>query len=112
MPKPGWTLETKTGPYGKTYAHFHNSKLSEGVTEVAWSGGNLANAFYDEFVFTADIATDLKDGETIYFPVVQQCERGVNRWIPRTQSCGSDAVHLRSSRHHPAQHHNSQQEFP
>ena len=34
-----------------------------------------------EFVFTADIATDLKDGETIYFPVVQQCERGVNRWI-------------------------------
>ena len=80
MPKAGWKLDLVTGKYGKPHS-LGNANISEGVTEVAWSGGNLANAFYDEFVFTADIATDLKDGETIYFPVVQQCERGVNRWI-------------------------------
>jgi periplasmic copper chaperone A len=81
MPKPGWTLETKTGPYGKTYAHFHDTKLSEGVTEVAWSGGKLPDAYYDEFVFTSFMARDLEAGKTLYFPVVQECEKGVHRWI-------------------------------
>ena len=81
MPKPGWTLETKTGPYGKTYAHFHNTKLSEGVTEVAWSGGKLLDAHYDEFVFASFLSADLEAGKTLYFPVVQECEKGVHRWI-------------------------------
>src|SRR5882724_8687830 len=78
MPKPGWTLDTKTGSYGKTYAHFHNSKLSEGVTEVAWSGGKLPDAYYDEFVFTSFLSGDLEAGEALYFPVVQECEQGVH----------------------------------
>jgi uncharacterized protein YcnI len=81
MPKPGWTLETKTGPYGKTYNHFHNAKLSEGVTEVAWSGGKLPDAYYDEFVFASFLSADLEAGKTLYFPVVQECEKGVHRWI-------------------------------
>jgi uncharacterized protein YcnI len=81
MPKSGWTLETKTGPYGKTYAHFHNTKLSEGVTEVSWSGGKLPDAHYDEFVFASFLSADLEAGKTLYFPVVQECEKGVSRWI-------------------------------
>jgi uncharacterized protein YcnI len=81
MPKPGWTLDTKTGPYGKTYAHFHNTKLSEGVTEVSWSGGKLPDAYYDEFVFASFLSADLEAGKTLYFPVVQECEKGVHRWI-------------------------------
>jgi uncharacterized protein YcnI len=81
MPKPGWTLETKTAPYGKTYAHFHNTKLSEGVTEVSWSGGKLLDAHYDEFVFASFLSADLQAGKTLYFPVVQECEKGVHRWI-------------------------------
>jgi len=81
MPKPGWTLETKTGPYGKTYAHFHNTKLSEGVTEVAWSGGKLLDAHYDEFVFASFLSADLVAGKPLHFPVVQECEKGVHRWI-------------------------------
>jgi uncharacterized protein YcnI len=51
------------------------------VKEVSWSGGNLPEAFYDEFVFTATIASDLKAGASVYFPTVQQCEKGVHRWI-------------------------------
>lgn len=81
MPKPGWTLEIKTGPYGKTYNHFHNAKLSEGVTEVSWSGGKLLDANYDEFVFASFLSGDLQPGKTLYFPVVQECEKGVHRWI-------------------------------
>ena len=81
MPKPGWTLETKTGPYGKTNAHYHNTKLSEGVSEVAWSGGKMPDAHYDEFVFASFLSGDLEAGKTLYFPVVQECEKGVHRWI-------------------------------
>lgn len=79
MPKPGWTLNTVTGKYPKTYT-LRGAKVSEGVTEIAWAGGKLADAHYDEFVFTSVIAEELQAG-TIYFPVVQECEQGVHRWI-------------------------------
>lgn len=81
MPKPGWTLTTKTGSYGKTYTFFHNARLSEGVTEITWSGGKLPDAWYDEFVFQGFLASELEPGKTLYFPVVQECEKGVHRWI-------------------------------
>lgn len=81
MPKPGWTIDSKSGPYGKTYAHFHSAQLSEGVTELSWSGGRLPDAFYDEFVFASFVSRDLEAGKTLYFPVVQECESGVHRWI-------------------------------
>ena len=32
-------------------------------------------------MFTATIAADLKPGQAVYFPTVQQCEKGVHRWI-------------------------------
>jgi uncharacterized protein YcnI len=81
MLKPGWRIDTVTGKYSKTYQYFHGAKLSEGVSEVAWSGGNIPDAYYDEFVFASFLAGDLEAGKTIYFPVVQECEKGVHRWI-------------------------------
>lgn len=80
MPKPGWTLNTVTGKYPKAYKLFH-AEISEGVTEINWSGGKLPDAWYDEFVFQGFVAGDLAAGKTIYFPVVQECEKGVHRWI-------------------------------
>ncbi len=80
MPKPGWTLSTSTGKYPKTYKLFHN-ELTEGVTEIGWSGGKLPDSWYDEFVFTGFLAGDLAAGTKLYFPVVQECEKGVHRWI-------------------------------
>jgi uncharacterized protein YcnI len=81
MPKPGWKIETVSGKYPKTYSYFHGAKLTEGVVEVSFSGGNLLDAYYDEFVFTGFIAGDLEPGTVLYFPVVQECEKGVHRWI-------------------------------
>lgn len=80
MPKPGWTLETVRGKYDKPYAYFHDATLTEGVREVNWSG-KLPDEYYDEFVLSGFIAGDLAPGTTIYFPVVQECESGVHRWI-------------------------------
>jgi len=80
MPKPGWTLETVKGKYATEY-EFHGSKLSEGVKEVVWSGGKLADDNFDEFVFSSFLTPGLKPDTTLYFPVVQECEQGVSRWI-------------------------------
>jgi uncharacterized protein YcnI len=80
MPKAGWKLETKSTKYPKAFS-LRNAKMSEGVTEITWSGGQLPDAYYDEFVFIGAISDDLQEGSTIYFPVVQECEKGVARWI-------------------------------
>jgi uncharacterized protein YcnI len=81
MPKPGWNIEIKTGKYTKTHEAAEGAKVSEGVTELDWTGGKLPDGFYDEFVFRAFIANDLAPGSTVYFPAVQECEKGVHRWI-------------------------------
>ena len=80
MPKAGWTLDVVKGKYAASY-DYHGAKLSEGVKEVAWSGGRLADDNYDEFVFASFLAGNLKPNTTLYFPVVQECEQGVSRWI-------------------------------
>lgn len=81
MPKPGWTLETVKGKYGKAY-DYHGSQLTEGVREVVWSGGRLLDEHYDEFVFTGYLAKDLKPDTNIHIPTVQECEGGgTERWI-------------------------------
>ena len=48
--------------------------------EIAWTGGELPDAYYDEFVFRARL-TGIAPGTTVYFPVVQECSEGVHRWI-------------------------------
>jgi uncharacterized protein YcnI len=90
MPHPGWTIEIVKGKYAKAYDYFHG-KLTEGVTQVTWSGGNLPDDYYDEFVLRGSLAADLPAG-TIYFPVVQECEKGVDRWIeiPETGKSAED----------------------
>ena len=87
MPKAGWTLETVKGKYAAEYEH-HGSKVSEGVKEVVWSGGKVVDDNYDEFVFSSFLTTGLKPDTTLYFPVVQECEQGVSRWIDIPSSEG------------------------
>jgi periplasmic copper chaperone A len=79
MPKPGWELITKEGQYAQAY-DYYDEKLTKGVTEVSWTGGSLPDAWYDEFVFRARLP-DRPPGTVIHFPIVQQCEKGVHRWI-------------------------------
>ena len=81
MPKLGWKIETVSGKYPKPYSFFRDEKLSEGVLEISFSGGNLPDSYYDEFVFSGFLAGDLEPGKVLYFPVVQECEKGVHRWI-------------------------------
>ena len=96
MPKPGWTLDKVRGKYAATYEQY-GAKVDEGLTEVAWKGGNLPDDEYDEFVVRGSIAKELKPGATLYFAVVQECGDATDRWI-EIPADGQDADELA----HPA----------
>jgi uncharacterized protein YcnI len=80
MPKAGWTVDVVNGKYAGEY-DYHGAKLSEGAKEVVWSGGRLPDGNYDEFVVSTYLTTGLTPNSVLYFPVVQECEQGVSRWI-------------------------------
>jgi uncharacterized protein YcnI len=67
MPKAGWTLATTQG-------------ADKSVREIVWSGGDLPDAFYDEFVFRARFPAALA-GQALTFPVVQECGSASERWV-------------------------------
>ena len=79
MPKAGWTLETVTGSYARAYDNY-GTEVAEGVQEIVWAG-ELLDAHYDEFVFRGRLTDALPVGGTVYFPVVQECASGAERWI-------------------------------
>jgi uncharacterized protein YcnI/copper(I)-binding protein len=79
QPKPGWTIETTRGAYANTYPYYHGATLTEGVREISWTG-RLADDYFDEFVFSGFVAATLKAGEAIYFPTIQDCEKGSSAW--------------------------------
>lgn len=93
MVKPGWTLEVKRGDYAKPYSYLHGAKLTQGPKEVTWSGGNIPDAYYDEFVMQAFIAGELAPNTTIHFPVVQTCEKGEHRWTQTSPAPKTDGKH-------------------
>jgi uncharacterized protein YcnI len=80
MPKPGWQIDVVKGKYDKTYTMFHSTTVTEGVKELSWTG-RLPDENYDEFVASVYLTEDLAARQTLYFPIVQECETGVHRWI-------------------------------
>lgn len=79
MPKAGWTLTTTRGAYASSYEN-HGRTVTEGVKEIVWSGGSLADDHFDEFTFAAVVATDGGEARAVYFPTVQQCAKGEAAW--------------------------------
>ena len=79
-PVAGWNVETVKGKFADEY-DYRGAKVSEGIKEVAWSGGKLPDKTRQEFVIETYLAGSLKPGTTLYFPTVQECEQGVSRWI-------------------------------
>jgi uncharacterized protein YcnI/copper(I)-binding protein len=80
MPKAGWTVETTKGPYAEAHPYYHGAMLTEGVREIVWQG-RLADEHFDEFVFVGVMAKTLKEHTRLYFPTVQECERGQQAWV-------------------------------
>lgn len=73
-PKPGWTIS------------FVPDERGEGrpPREIVWRGGPLDDRFFDDFPLV--FRTPDRPGETLFFPVVQECEGGaVSRWTERPE---------------------------
>jgi uncharacterized protein YcnI len=77
--KPGWTLEIKRRALAQPVDIGHGIKIAEAVDEVIWRGGPLADAYYDDFGMVMKLPDAA--GQTLWFPLVQECEQGVHRWI-------------------------------
>ena len=78
QPKPGWTIELRTRPVDPPIKGPHGHDVRETVSEVTWRGGLLPDAHFDEFALSMRLPD--QPGATLYFPVVQTCEHGVNNW--------------------------------
>jgi uncharacterized protein YcnI/copper(I)-binding protein len=78
MPKPGWTLDLETGSYAESYS-LHGEDVSEGVTAVTWSGGELADAHFDEFTVKGTLA-GVHPGDRLAFKTTQICANGEIVW--------------------------------
>jgi uncharacterized protein YcnI len=70
----GWTVDTVKGKYSSEYD-------VKGAKVSAWSGGKLPDKTRQDFVIETYLTDSLKPNTTLYFPVVQECEQGVSRWI-------------------------------
>ena len=77
--KPGWQVEIKTRKLDAAVAGPHGKTVSEVVDEVDWRGGPLPDNLYDTFGLVVRLPD--KVGQVLYFPAVQECEQGVERWI-------------------------------
>lgn len=79
-PKDGWTVDTSKGKYAATY-DYQGGKVSEGVQEVDYSGGRMPGHARDSVAIDLVLTDALQPNTTLYFPVVQECEQGISRWI-------------------------------
>jgi uncharacterized protein YcnI len=76
--KPGWKITVTKRKLDQPVKTGHGKIVTEAVSEVTWSG-RLEDDQYDEFglmMKLPDIA-----GETLWFPTVQTCRKGENRWV-------------------------------
>jgi uncharacterized protein YcnI len=77
--KPGWEITITKRKLAKPVDVGHGQTIDEAVDEVAWRGGPLPDSYFDTF----GLMMKLPDGggRTLYFPIVQECQQGVHRWI-------------------------------
>lgn len=91
--KPGWKVEIKSRKLDAPVQGPHGKSVTDVVDEVAWHGGPLPDNLYDTFGLIVRLPD--KAGQSLYFPAVQECEQGVERWI-EIPSAGQDADKLRA----------------
>ena len=77
--KAGWTVTIKNRKLDQPLKGERGQTITETVDEVEWRGGPLPNALYDTFGLRFKLPDQA--GQTLYFPVIQECEKGVKRWI-------------------------------
>lgn len=78
---PGWSVETKIGELSEP-VEVHGEEITEGVKEVTWTAQGEPLDAHQFLNFGLGMRLpDGDDGEVIYFPFVQSCEKGELAWV-------------------------------
>ena len=78
MPRPGWTIAIEMRVIERPIAT-EDGLVREAPAAIAWSGGALPDAHFEEFVMM--IRTPNRTGSSLAFPVMQRCEGGaIHAW--------------------------------
>ena len=80
QPKTGWELATVKTKLATPAQGSHGEAITETITEVSWSGGRLLDEHFDQFVMQVRLP-NAAPNTVLYFPTVQECEKGITRWI-------------------------------
>lgn len=75
---PNWTISMKTVKLKKP-VELHGKPITETTSEVSWSGGPLPDIYMDEFAMS--VLLPIRPGEAVFFPVIQECEKGRSAWV-------------------------------
>jgi uncharacterized protein YcnI len=98
MPKAGWTLAIKTAKLAVPYDS-HGKQITEDVSEITWTAMSkdsyLPEAQYDEFILRGGLPSKVNEGATMWFKVLQTCEKGSNDWS-QIPTSGTDTHSLKS----------------
>jgi len=76
QPKPGWTLEIERTPLA-TPLQTEGGMVTERVSAITWTG-NLPADQFDIFGLMMHLP---QTPGPLYFPAVQTCAEGENRWV-------------------------------
>ncbi len=76
--KPGWTATIVKRKLPAPVAAGHGKMVDEAPAEIIWRGGPLPDDNYDDFGIAMKLPE--KAGDVLWFPTVQECEKGENRW--------------------------------
>jgi periplasmic copper chaperone A len=76
---PLWDVSTKEGK--KERVELHGETITRGVSEVTYTAKRpLPPDRLDSFPISLKLPAG-EEGESIYFPAIQHCEKGQTRWI-------------------------------
>lgn len=76
--KPGWKITITRRQLADPVNIGHGKMAKEAVAEITWRG-KLPHDQYDDFGMIMKLPN--KEGETLWFPTVQTCAKGENRWV-------------------------------
>lgn len=73
-----WDLDTREGSKQRT--ELHGETITRGVSEVIWTA---RQPLPDDELEVLGMSVLMPDtaGDTVYFPAIQECEKGEHRWI-------------------------------
>jgi periplasmic copper chaperone A len=76
---PLWDVSTKEGK--KDPVELHGEEITTGVSEIVYTAKNpLPEGRLAQFAVSLKLPAG-DEGDTLYFPTVQKCEKGAHRWI-------------------------------